>query len=209
MGSLSSLIRDSLEGLVWTVPSGGEGAPVEGRGARRDNRLFLDGRAGVCYCFSELSGKAGSPFHGGRDGVAIRAKRKGGQAIENKQLREMVHFAPPTISMAYDTARETVHFARRMNPFAFAGFSASSRAKTQESEIDADSGLARRTLRESATRNWRREPLESVETDSEIAPPAPTAGRKNRPSELRITEKHYQIDATRPVTSLVVITLTS
>ena len=25
----------------------------EGRGARQDNRLFLDGPAGVCYCFSE------------------------------------------------------------------------------------------------------------------------------------------------------------
>jgi hypothetical protein len=37
--------------------------------ARQDNRLFLDGRAGVCYCFSELIGKAGSPFHAGRDGA--------------------------------------------------------------------------------------------------------------------------------------------
>jgi hypothetical protein len=62
------VIRDSVGGIVWAVPAGGEGAPVEGRGARQDNRLFLDGPAGVCYCFSELSGKAGAPFHAGRDG---------------------------------------------------------------------------------------------------------------------------------------------
>jgi hypothetical protein len=30
-----------VEGIVWAVPAGGEGAPVEGRGARQDNRLFL------------------------------------------------------------------------------------------------------------------------------------------------------------------------
>jgi hypothetical protein len=50
-----------------------EGAPVEGRDARQDNRLFLDGRAGVCYCFSELSGKAGSPFPVA--GMAVRFMR--------------------------------------------------------------------------------------------------------------------------------------
>jgi hypothetical protein len=68
--------------------------------------------------------------------VAIHAKRKGGQAIENKQLREMVHFAPLMISRTYDQRSETVRFARRNESFRFAGFSASSRAKTQGSEIN-------------------------------------------------------------------------
>src|SRR6516162_2302115 len=71
---------------------------------------------------------------------AIDAKRKGGQAIENKQLREMVHFAPPMISRTYDQRRETARFARRKNPFVFAGFSASSRPKTQGSEINGGFG---------------------------------------------------------------------
>jgi hypothetical protein len=34
--------------------------------------------------------------------LAIRAKRKGGQVIENKQSREMTDFAPPMISKTYD-----------------------------------------------------------------------------------------------------------
>ena len=51
----------------------------------------------------------------------------------------------------------------------------------------ADSGRARRTLRESATRKWRRKPLESLKTDSEVAPPAPVARRETRPGELCIS----------------------
>jgi hypothetical protein len=38
---LKWIIRDSVEGIVWAVPAGNEGAPVEVRGARQDNRLFL------------------------------------------------------------------------------------------------------------------------------------------------------------------------
>ena len=72
--------------------------------------------------------------------LAIHAKRKGGQAIENKQFCEMAHFALPMISRTYDQRRETARFARRKNPFAFAGFSASSRAKTQGSEISGGFG---------------------------------------------------------------------
>jgi len=86
--------------------------------------------------FFRTYGKAGSPFHGAGMALAIPAKRKGGQAIENKQLREMVHFATTMISMAYDQRHETARFARRKNPFGFAGFSASSRPKTQGSEIN-------------------------------------------------------------------------
>src|SRR6516162_3819531 len=72
--------------------------------------------------------------------LAIRAKLKGGQAIENKQLREMAYFAPLMISRAYDQRRETARFARRKESFRFAGFSASSRPKTQGSEINGGFG---------------------------------------------------------------------
>ena len=58
----SKLIRDSVEWIVWAVPADGEGAPVEGRGARQDNRLFLDGPAGACYCFSELAARLARGF---------------------------------------------------------------------------------------------------------------------------------------------------
>ena len=37
----SVVIQDSVEWIVWAVPAGNEGAPVEVRGARQDNRLFL------------------------------------------------------------------------------------------------------------------------------------------------------------------------
>jgi hypothetical protein len=83
---------------------------------------------------------AGSAFHVARMAVVIHAKRKGGQAIENKRLREMVHFAPPMISGTYDAARETARFARRKEAFPFAGFSASSTPDTQGSEINGGFG---------------------------------------------------------------------
>ena len=40
--------------------------------------------------------------------LAIRAKRKGGQVIENKQFREMTDFAPLMISMAYDPVAKSL-----------------------------------------------------------------------------------------------------
>jgi hypothetical protein len=72
--------------------------------------------------------------------LRFHAKRKGCQAIENKQLREIARFRAQMISSAYDQRRETARFARRKHPFAFAGFSASSRLKTQRSEINAGFG---------------------------------------------------------------------
>jgi hypothetical protein len=60
-------------------------------------------------------------------------------------------------------------------------------AKRNGAKSTADSGLARPRLRESATRKWRRKPLESPKTDSEMAPPLPVAGRENRSGELRMT----------------------
>jgi hypothetical protein len=134
------VIRNSVEGIVWAVPAGSEGAPVEGRGDRQDNRLFLDGPTGVCYCFSELAARPARRFMRAGMAVAIHAKRKGGQAIENKQFCEMAYFALPMISRTYDQRRETVRFARRKEAFAFAGFSASSTPNTQGSEINGGFG---------------------------------------------------------------------
>jgi hypothetical protein len=91
------VIWDSVEGIVWAVPAGGEGAPVEGRDARQDNRLFLDGPARVCYCFSELIGPA-RRFMGPVWRLRFHAKRKRGQAIENKQFCETPRFAPQRLT---------------------------------------------------------------------------------------------------------------
>jgi hypothetical protein len=137
---LRGLIRDSVEGIVWAVPAGGEGAPVERPGARQDNRLFLDGRACVCYCFSELTARPARRFMGPGWRLRFHAKRKGGQALENKQLREISPFAPPMISRTYDQRRETARFARRKESFVFAGSSAPSRPKTQGSEVNGGFG---------------------------------------------------------------------
>jgi hypothetical protein len=174
-----------LNGSFGAVPAGGEGAPVEGRGAWRDNRLFLDGPASICYCFSELSG-SGSPFHMAGMALAIHAKQKGGQAIENKQLREMVHFAPLMISVAYDRIGETVRFARRKESFRFPCFSRCRGPRRKGAKSTADSGRARRTSRRSATRKWRRKPLGSLQMDSEVAPAGSSRGRENRSGELHM-----------------------
>jgi hypothetical protein len=95
--------------------------------------------------FFRTGGKAGSPFHLAGTTLAIPAKRKGGQAIENKQFCEMVHFAPVMIPRTYDQRRETARFARRKDPFG--GPSAARRLGT---------GAASRWNRSKRTRKWRR-----------------------------------------------------
>jgi hypothetical protein len=111
--------------------------------------------------------------------LAIRAKRKAGQAVENKQVCDMVHFAPPMISMTYGQRSETARFARRKESFAFAGFSASSRPKTQGSEINGGFGARAADVA----------PL----GDSEMAPPVPVAGRENRSGELRMRRFEHNL----------------
>ena len=150
-------IRDAVEWIVCAVPVGSEGAPVEGRGARHGNRLFLDGPAGHMLLFFRTNGKAGPPFHGAGVAPAIRAKRKWGQAIENKQVCEMAYFAPPMISMAYGRLAKPFVSPGEGNPFAFAGFSASSRSKTRWREINGGFGARAADV----TRKWRRKPLGS------------------------------------------------
>jgi hypothetical protein len=111
--------------------------------------------------------------------LAIHAKRKADQAIENKQVCEMIHFAPPMISTTYDQRRETARFARRKESFRFCRFSASSTAKTQGSEINGGFGARAADV----------SPL----GDSEMAPPVPTAGRENRSGELRMRRFAYNL----------------
>jgi hypothetical protein len=161
------LRRDSLEGIVWAVPAGGECAPVEGPGARQDNRLFLDGRAGRLLLFFRTGRKAHSPFHVARMALAIPAKRKGGQAVENKQLCEMIHFASPMISMTYGKRRETVRFARRKECRFFRLVEGQNAGERNQRRIRRarggrcasqrlGNGAASRWNRSKRTRKWRR-----------------------------------------------------
>jgi hypothetical protein len=59
----------------------------------------------------------------GSGALAIRAKRKWGQALENKRSRETTDFAPPMISRTYDGDAKPIVSLCEMNPVVFAGFS--------------------------------------------------------------------------------------
>jgi hypothetical protein len=134
------VIRDSIEWIVWQFPPGSKARRSRDGAPGKTIDFFLtDGRAPATVFQNWRQGRlAVSCGPGWR--LRFHAKRKGGQAIENKQVCEIVHFAPPMISKAYDAARETVRFARRKKSSAFAGFFASSRAKAQGSEINGGFG---------------------------------------------------------------------
>ncbi|HXE24268.1 MAG TPA: hypothetical protein VN637_05215 [Roseiarcus sp.] len=148
--------------------------PVERRGARQDSRLFLDEPAGRLLLFFRIEGEAELASHrrGRFWAFAIRAKRKGGQAIENKQFREMVHFAPPMISMACDRDAKRVVSLGEMNPIDFAGFPPGRSQNARTAKSTPPFALARRTLRDAAMDDpkWRRKPLKWLKTDSDMAP---------------------------------------
>jgi hypothetical protein len=73
---------------------------------------------------------------GGSQALAIRAKRKGDQVVENKQFREMSDFAPPIISRTYDpVAKPSVSFGE-MNSSAFAWFFRPSRPERKDRETN-------------------------------------------------------------------------
>ena len=65
----------------------------------------------------------------------------------------MGHFAPSMISRAYDGGAKRFVSLGEMTPVDFAGFSASSRPKREDREIDGVRGLAWRMLRDAADRN--------------------------------------------------------
>jgi hypothetical protein len=83
----------------------------------------------------------------------------------------MAYFALIMISTTYDQRRETARFARRKESFRFCRFSGSSRPKTQWCELDGGfkARVADVARLGSATRKWRRKPLESLKMDSEVA----------------------------------------
>ena len=85
--------------------------------------------------------------------LRFHAKRKGGQAIENKQFCEMAYFASPMISM---TSKPFVSLGERKS-FAFAVFPPRRGPRRKGAKSTADSGLASDVARVS---------------DSEMAPQA-------------------------------------
>src|SRR5579863_8257322 len=100
----------------------------------------------------------------------------------------MVHFAPPMISRTYDGDAKRFVSLGEMNLVDFAGFPPSRGPKRKECETNG--GFARRMLRDPATRKWRRKPLESLKTDSQMAPRP--AGKENRSGEPSVLD-HRQV----------------
>jgi hypothetical protein len=75
--------------------------PPEGQGRSTKNRQLLAKAAGVRYCFSESSDSSARLVIGAGGDLGGGAKRNGVEVVENKQFREILHFAPPMISRAY------------------------------------------------------------------------------------------------------------
>jgi hypothetical protein len=95
--------------------------------------------------------------------LAIRAKPKWNQVIENKQFREMIDFAAPMMSMTYDpVAKPLVSFGETW--LSLSPFSSPSRPKTKWRRLTAFEAPSRRLgargVGRTTTRKWRRKPLE-------------------------------------------------
>jgi hypothetical protein len=69
-------------------------------------------------------------------------------------------------SMAYDRLAKPFVSLGERNPALLLVFPPRQGPRRKGAKSTADSGLARRTSRGSATRKWRRKPLESLKTDS-------------------------------------------
>ena len=164
---MESVTRDSVEWIA-AVPAGGESARFRRRGARRKKRHLLDESGSLFYCFPELAARplASHRTPGGRvrrrtgsRRSRFAAKRKRGQAIENKQSREMTDFVPPMISRTYDQAAK-----RFISPGAMKSTEAwRPLGRRSRGGVSAVGG--------GDDPKWRRKPLESLETDSKTPPP--------------------------------------
>ena len=99
----------------------------------------------------------------------------------------MAHFAPPMISMTYEQVAKPFVSLGEINPFAFAVFRLVQAQNERAAKSTAASGLARRTLRNSATRKWRPKPSKSLKTNSEMASRFSVAGKENRSGEFRVS----------------------
>src|SRR6185437_11978438 len=105
---------------------------------------------------------AGSPAGAPRrmswsSALAIRAKRKGGQVIENKQSREMTDFAPLMISMAYDPVAKSLVSLGEMPPALSLAFPRRRGPRRNDAKSTSPSGL--RGQRKGTSRKWRRNRL--------------------------------------------------
>ena len=118
-------------------------APSRGRGARQDNRLFLDKLMSGPLLFSRIVGKAGLRFSVGAGGAVGRKREaKGGQVVENKQTREMTPVSCPNDINGLRPRPETVRFVWRNMNRAFGAFSSSPWPKRKGRAIDGGFGLA-------------------------------------------------------------------
>jgi len=110
-------------------------------------------------------------FGGRESALGIRAKRKRGQVIENKQSGETTNFAPPMISITYDPGAKGFISLREMNPFVFVGFPSRRGSKRNGAKSTArlPARAAEVARRGSDDPKWRRKPLESLKTDAEMA----------------------------------------
>jgi hypothetical protein len=134
-----------------------------GRGAPgKTIDFFLTDRRGSVTVFQNSRQGRARRFMRAGMALAIHAKRKGRQAIENKQVCEMAYFAPIMISTTYDQRRETARFARRKESFRFCRFFRLVEAQNARERNQRRIRGARGGVRESATRKWRRKPLESL-----------------------------------------------
>jgi hypothetical protein len=81
----------------------------------KKDRHFLDKPASLLVLFFRTDGAGARlpmrAYQGGGRRSRFGAKRKRGQAIENKRSREMPHFAPQMISRTYGEGAKRFHFA--------------------------------------------------------------------------------------------------
>jgi len=168
---------DPVGWIVWAIPACCD--LFEERGRSPKKRHFLDTSAGVFYCFAERNGRPARASYealggAGVGALAIRAKRKRDQVIENKQSGEMTDFAPPVIPRTYDPAAKRLVSFGEMNPFVFADVPPGRGPKRNGAKSAPPPGSrGERPIRPAAGDDpkCRRKPLESLETDAEIAPP--------------------------------------
>jgi hypothetical protein len=96
--------------------------------------------------------------------LAILAKQNEGQAIENKQLREMIDFAAPMLSRTYDPLAKPFVSPGEMNRLCFAGFQPGREAKIRAAKSTAASRaylariarLCATTIQNGAVKLWNR-----------------------------------------------------
>ena len=117
VGWISSKIAgwtDPRSAVLVVDQHGGERRPW------RKDRHSLDKPARLLLFFGserQWADRASLSAPAGRGSrLARSAKRKGGQAIENQQSREMIGFAPLMISTTHGQGCETLHFGLRNEP---------------------------------------------------------------------------------------------